>query len=47
MVQTVLTYLLVAIAAAWVTWSVLLPRAIKRSLRARLSPQQATPAGCA
>jgi hypothetical protein len=47
--QAVLTYLLVAIAAAWVVWSTLMPKAVKQTLRAKLVPQKAAPAakaGC-
>jgi hypothetical protein len=49
MVQAVLTYLLVAVAAAWVVWSTLLPKPVKQALRIRLSLRKTAPAakaGC-
>ena len=45
MVQPVLTYLAVAVAAAWVVWSTLLPKPVKQALRARVSARRATAAG--
>ena len=46
--QSIASYLIVAAAAAWVAWSVLLPRAWRTRLRARLSgaPRDAAD-GCA
>ena len=35
MIQTLLAYGATAIAAAWVAWSVLLPRSLKQRLRGR------------
>ncbi len=35
MTQTLLAYGATAIAAAWVVWSVLLPRSVKQKLRGR------------
>ena len=50
MVQTAAAYLLVALAAAWIVWSMALPKPIKQALRARLSPRKAVApvdkAGC-
>ncbi|HTK36577.1 MAG TPA: hypothetical protein VL358_15000 [Caulobacteraceae bacterium] len=39
MAQTLLAYLLVALAAGWLAWSMLLPKAARRVLKARLAGQ--------
>ena len=36
MVQILITYALVALAAAWVGWKVLLPRRVRAAVKARL-----------
>lgn len=41
MIQTIITYLVVAAAAIWVVWSMLLPKSLKR----RLTAKKAVPAG--
>jgi hypothetical protein len=41
MAQAVLAYLVTAAAAAWIVWSVLLPKSLKRRLKAG----KAVPAG--
>jgi hypothetical protein len=45
MVQALLTYLLVAIAAGWIVWSMFTPKAVRRSIKARLVGVKATPSG--
>jgi hypothetical protein len=42
--QSLVVYLAVAGAAAWVVWSILLPRSVRGGLKRRLSPRRA-PAG--
>lgn len=37
MMQTIITYLAVAAAAVWVAWSMLLPKSLKRRLKAKRS----------
>ncbi|HTI67206.1 MAG TPA: hypothetical protein VL460_06625 [Caulobacteraceae bacterium] len=37
MIQTLAAYLLTAAAFAWVVWSVLLPKSVKRALKPRLA----------
>jgi hypothetical protein len=44
MAQTALTYLITALAAVWVTWSVLLPKAVKHAIKARLGRRRAAAA---
>ena len=49
MAQTAAAYLLVAAAAAWVVWSMVLPKGIKQAIRARLfrrKPAATNRAGC-
>ena len=43
--QILITYLLVLAAALWVLWSVLLPKAVKRAVKARFSGVRATNGG--
>lgn len=45
MAQTVLTYLIVAVAAAWVAWRVLLPARWQAHLRGLLRRDAPPPAG--
>jgi hypothetical protein len=45
MLQAVLTYLLVAVAAAWVVWTQFMPKALRLALKARFDGQKATPSG--
>jgi hypothetical protein len=45
MAQTVLAYLLTALAAAWVIWSVLLPKSLKRAIKAPLAKRGTAVAG--
>lgn len=45
MAQTLLTYLLTAAAAAWVIWSVLLPRPLKGRIKAALAGRRGKVAG--
>ena len=45
MMQAALAYLITALAAAWVVWSVLLPKAAKRAIRSRLGRRKAAAAG--
>jgi hypothetical protein len=50
MAQTLLAYLLVAFAAGWLTWSLLLPKTARRALKAKLAGQGGAPSskgGCA
>lgn len=49
MTQTLIAYLVTAAAAGWVVWSMLLPRAAKRAIRApfaRLRPAAGSKSGC-
>jgi len=51
MAQTLIVYLAVAVAAAWIAWSVLLPRSVRQGLKRRLARQGAfrggsKPDGC-
>jgi hypothetical protein len=39
--QAVLTWLAVAAAAAWVVWTILLPRRVRRALGTRLTRRRA------
>jgi hypothetical protein len=47
MVQTILTYAAVVLAAAWVIWSLLLPKSARLALRTRIAPRRraAAPSG--
>jgi hypothetical protein len=44
--QAVVTYLIVAGAAAWVAWHVVLPTGWRAAVRARLSRADAAPGDC-
>ena len=43
MLQNAIVALVVAAAAAWVVWSMLLPRRFRRQIKARMTEQEAKP----
>ncbi len=45
MTQTLLAYLLTTVAAVWVIWSMLLPKTLKRRIKAPFAGRKAVPAG--
>ena len=45
MIQWAATSLLVAMAAFWVVWSILLPKSVRQMLRARFAQRKAAPTG--
>ena len=48
MVEALVTYLIVSVAAVWVLWSILLPARLRRAIRRRLAGRTsvaAAPAG--
>jgi hypothetical protein len=44
--QALVTYILVALAALWVVWSVLLPKSIRTSIRGALGRRGVLHRGC-